>query len=97
MRHTHATLLLESGKGIKHVAERLETARTRPLETYAHVTPRMRSSAVGKVRGFFGPAGALVGEADVAMPLVETGGEGDCDPPVTPRASHEASEGRGGA
>lgn len=77
MRHTHATLLLESGKGIKHVAERLETARTRPLETYAHVTPRMRSSAVGKVRGFFGSASMPVGEANVAAPLLETGGGGE--------------------
>ena len=80
MRHTHATLLLESGESIKYVAERLGDREDTVLETYAHLTPRMRSSAVGKVRGFLGTATALLGEADVAMPRVETGAEGDCDP-----------------
>lgn len=77
LRHTHATLLLESGESIKYVAERLGDREETVLEAYAHVTPRMRTSGVGKVRGFFG-AGALA--SDVAMARVDTGSGDDRDP-----------------
>lgn len=98
MRHTHATLLLESGESIKYVAERLGDREDTVLETYAHVTAKMRFSGVGKVRGFFGAAGVLVGvDAEVAMPRVQTGSDDARDPYVTPTASEKAHEGRGGA
>lgn len=98
MRHTHATLLLESGESIKYVAERLGDREDTVLETYAHVTSKMRFSGVGKVRGFFGAASALVGaETEVAMPLVQTGPDDDRYPYVTPTASAEASEAHSGA
>lgn len=49
------------------------------VETYAHVTPKMRASAVSKVRGFFvstsGPS-----DASVAAHRVEAGVEAACDP-----------------
>ena len=92
LRHTHATLLLESGESIKYVAERLGDREDTVLETYAHVTPRMRSSGVGKVRGFFA---ATVVASDVAMPRVETDSDDERDPYVTPRASPEASDALG--
>jgi integrase len=72
LRHTHATLLLESGESIKYVAERLGDREDTVLETYAHVTPRMRSSGVGKVRGFFAASAVA---SDVAMPRVKTGSD----------------------
>lgn len=89
-RHTHATLLLESGETIKYVAYRLGDTEETVLETYAHVTAKMRTSAVSKVRGFFGQAAAL-DEAGVSTPRVDTGAEVECDPPVTPRPCEEAS------
>ena len=47
MRHTHATMLIEAGVPIKAVAERLGHANVRTtLETYVHVTDKMRSDAV---------------------------------------------------
>lgn len=71
LRHTHVTLLLEAGESVKYVAERLGIGR-RPLSTYAHVTPRMRSSAVSRVRGFLGSdPGAR--DAAVVRPAVDTG------------------------
>ncbi|HEX4212751.1 MAG TPA: site-specific integrase, partial [Candidatus Dormibacteraeota bacterium] len=82
MRHTHATLLLESGENVKYVAERLGDREDTVVETYAHVTPRMRSSAVSKIRGFFG-AGTEVAEAGVARPRVDVVSEVGRDLPVT--------------
>lgn len=49
MRHTHATLLLESGENVRYVAERLGDSTSTVLETYAHVTPRMREVAVSRL------------------------------------------------
>ena len=40
MRHTHATLLLESGESVVYVAERLGDTVETVTDTYAHVTPR---------------------------------------------------------
>lgn len=55
--------------------------RVPTVPTYAHVTAKSGFSGVGKVRGFFGATGALVGlAAEVAMPRVETGSDDDCDP-----------------
>lgn len=79
LRHTHATLLLESGESVKYVPRRLGDREDTAVETYAHVTPRTRSSAVSKVRGFFS-GGAMASEVGVATPRVEV----DCDPPVPP-------------
>lgn len=62
------------------------------LETYAHVTPKMRSSAVSKVRVFFGSGDAIAPPPGVATPHVDTGAEVECDPPVTPGRSEEASQ-----
>ena len=45
-RHTHATLLLENGESLKYVAERLGDREDTVLETYGHVTSRMRTGAV---------------------------------------------------
>lgn len=45
MRHTHATLLLESGESVVYVAERLGDTVETVVETYAHVTPKMRATA----------------------------------------------------
>lgn len=46
LRHTHATLLLESGVDVKTVSERLghDNVQT-TLDLYGHVTSRMRSNA----------------------------------------------------
>jgi hypothetical protein len=69
MRHTHATLLLEGGETIKYVAERLGDREDTVVETYAHVTPRMRSSAVSRVRGIF-RADLGLGNVGMATPRV---------------------------
>jgi integrase len=61
MRHTHATLLLESAENVKYVAERLGDREDTVVETYAHVTPRMRSSAVEEIEGFFSQSTSLEG------------------------------------
>lgn len=46
LRHTHATLLLESGINVKVTQERLGHARiTTTLDTYSHVTPTMQKEA----------------------------------------------------
>jgi integrase len=82
MRHTHATLLLESGENVKYVAERLGDRDDTVVETYAHVTPRMRSSAVSKIRGFFG--GRIdASDQSVARPRVDVRSEVGRDLPVT--------------
>lgn len=52
---------------MKYVAERLGDREVTLVETYAHVTPRMRTSAVSKVRGFFSTGSAMV-DGDVAIP-----------------------------
>jgi integrase len=49
MRHTHATLLLESGKTVVYVAERLGDTVETIVETYAHVTPKMRATAPARL------------------------------------------------
>ncbi|MGH7867403.1 MAG: tyrosine-type recombinase/integrase, partial [Candidatus Dormibacteraceae bacterium] len=82
MRHTHATLLLEAGESVKYVAERLGDREDTIIETYAHVTPKMRSSAALKVRGFFGD-GSLGVDLNVAMPRVKAETLEACDLPVT--------------
>jgi integrase len=48
-RHTHATLLLENGESLKYVAERLGDREDTVLETYGHVTARMRAGAVSRL------------------------------------------------
>ena len=48
-RHTHATLLLENGESLKYVAERLGDREDTVLETYGHVTSKMRSAAVSRL------------------------------------------------
>jgi hypothetical protein len=91
MRHTHATLLLENGESVKYVAERLGDREDTVVETYAHATPKMRSSAVSKVGDFF-EADRGAATAGVARPLVETGGHVICDPPVTPAGATESKK-----
>lgn len=49
MRHTHATLLLESGESVVYVAERLGDTVETVVETYAHVTPKMRATAPARL------------------------------------------------
>jgi integrase len=49
MRHTHATLLLESGESVVYVAERLGDTVETIVETYAHVTPKMRATAPARL------------------------------------------------
>jgi integrase len=49
MRHTHATLLLENGATERQVAERLGITVEMVHETYGHVTPRMRASALANL------------------------------------------------
>ncbi len=48
-RHTHATLLLENGESLKYVAERLGDREDTVLETYIHVTSRMRAGAASRL------------------------------------------------
>ena len=49
LRHTHATMLIEAGVPVKAVSDRLGHGNVRTtLETYVHVTDRMRSEAVDK-------------------------------------------------
>lgn len=83
MRHTHATLLLESGETAKYVAERLGDTEETVVETYAHVTAKMRSSAVAKVRQFFGPTASAPDDEHVARPSVDSRPAISGDLPVT--------------
>ncbi len=47
IRHTHATMLIENGANIKDVQERLgHTDIKITMNTYSHVTPRMRKQTV---------------------------------------------------
>ena len=49
LRHTHATMLIEANVPVKAVSERLGHGNVRTtLETYVHVTGRMRNEAVDK-------------------------------------------------
>jgi len=48
-RHTHATLLLEEGATERYVAERLGDTVEMIHETYGHVTPKMRATAVDRL------------------------------------------------
>lgn len=53
LRHTHATMLIESGVPVKAVAERLGHGNVRTtLETYVHVTDTMATDAVNKFEHF---------------------------------------------
>nr|WP_246281233.1 site-specific integrase [Saccharibacillus qingshengii] len=52
LRHTHATLLLQSGINVKAVSTRLGHSTTQvTLGTYAHVTPRMEEGIVEVLNG----------------------------------------------
>lgn len=52
-RHTHATMLIESGVPVKAVADRLGHGNVRTtLETYVHTTDTMESDAVNKFECF---------------------------------------------
>lgn len=49
LRHTHATMLIEAGVPVKAVSDRLGHGNVRTtLETYVHVTERMKTDAVDK-------------------------------------------------
>ncbi len=58
LRHTFATLWLESGESIKVLQEILGHSRiTLTLDTYAHVTPHMQREAFGRFgQGFSAPS-----------------------------------------
>ena len=62
LRHTHATMLIEAGVHVKSVSARLghSTVRT-TLETYVHVTEKMKNDAVNA----FESAGALDADSKV--------------------------------
>jgi integrase len=52
IRHTHATMLLQSGEHIKVVSERLGHASvSTTLDLYSHVLPNMQQSAASKIQG----------------------------------------------
>lgn len=54
MRHTHATLLLQSGENVKVVSERLGHATvTTTLNTYAHVMPNMQKTLADNLEKSF--------------------------------------------
>ena len=62
LRHTHATMLIEAGVPVKAVSDRLGHGNVRTtLETYVHVTDRMRNDAVDK----FEMMGSLDNEAKI--------------------------------
>jgi Phage integrase family len=95
MRHTHATLLLEAGETVRYVAERLGDREDTVIETYAHVTPRMRSAAVSKVRAFLG-ADPGAGAAALMRPPVASGDGAFREPPVSPLEGSDGREAQGG-
>lgn len=67
IRHSVATILLESGLPVKIVQERLgHSSPTTTLTIYAHVTERMREMASEAVEGAFGVEGEVAGEGEVA-------------------------------
>lgn len=50
LRHTHATMLLESGEKMKVVSERLGHSRiSTTMDTYSHVTHKMRKNTVSLI------------------------------------------------
>lgn len=49
LRHTHATLLLENGESVQYVAERLGDRVETVIETYSHVTSKMRAVAPSRL------------------------------------------------
>lgn len=54
LRHTHATMMLESGVPLKTVSERLgHSSITLTADTYAHVTDKMHRDAVDKFDDVF--------------------------------------------
>lgn len=64
LRHTHATLALGSGAGIKEVSATLGHATTRmTLDTYAHLLPDAQREALARLREAFmrGQSGAKSG------------------------------------
>jgi integrase len=55
LRHTHATLLLEAGRPVKEVSERLGHSSTSfTMDTYMHVTDAMRSQTADAVDAMLG-------------------------------------------
>lgn len=55
LRHTHATMLLQSGENIKVVSDRLGHAGVSiTLDTYSHVLPDMRRGAASSARARIG-------------------------------------------
>ncbi|WP_330369325.1 tyrosine-type recombinase/integrase [Metaclostridioides mangenotii] len=47
LRHTHATMLLESGANIKDIQKRLGHSKlSTTMDTYSHVTDKMESVTV---------------------------------------------------
>ena len=53
LRHTHATLMLESGIHAKVVQERLGHSNiTTTLNIYSHVTPTMQEDAMNRLRQY---------------------------------------------
>jgi len=47
LRHTHATMLLESGANIKDIQKRLGHSKlSTTMDTYSHVTDKMESETV---------------------------------------------------
>ncbi len=53
LRHTHATLLLESGAHAKVVQERLEHSNiSTTMNIYSHVTPTMQDDALQRLTSY---------------------------------------------
>ncbi len=47
LRHTHATMLLESGANLKDIQKRLGHSKlSTTLDTYSHVTNKMKNDTV---------------------------------------------------
>jgi integrase len=55
LRHTHATLLLEAGRPVKEVSERLGHSTTAfTMDVYGHVTDAMESETASVLDGLLG-------------------------------------------
>lgn len=49
LRHTHATMLLESGANIKDIQKRLSHSKlSTTMDTYSHVTNKMNEDSVNR-------------------------------------------------
>lgn len=73
LRHTHATMLIEAGVPVKAVSDRLGHGNVRTtLETYVHVTERMRNDAVSKFEqmGDLNESATIVNFEDVKRNVV---------------------------